>query len=34
MKQQSGPHETAEQHVKSIRRATGKKDSTEDKIVD
>ena len=32
MKQQSGPHETAEQHVKNIRRATRKKYSTEDKI--
>lgn len=32
MKQQSGPHETAEQHVKNIRRATQKKYSTEDKI--
>jgi len=32
MKQQSGPQETAEQHVKNIRRATRKKYSTEDKI--
>lgn len=32
MKQTSGPHETAEQHVKNIRRATRKKYSTEDKI--
>ena len=32
MKQQSGPHETAEQHVKNIRRATRKKYSIEDKI--
>ncbi len=32
MKQKSGPHETAEQHVKNIRRATRKKYSTEDKI--
>lgn len=32
MKQQSGPRDTAEQHVKNIRRATRKKYSTEDKI--
>ena len=32
MKQQSGPQETAEQHVKNIRRATRKKYSTEEKI--
>lgn len=32
MKQTSGSQETAEQHVKNIRRATRKKYSTEDKI--
>ena len=32
MKQQYGPQETAEQHVKNIRRATRKKYSIEDKI--
>lgn len=32
MNQQSGPQETAEQHVKNIRRVTRKKYSIEDKI--
>jgi transposase len=32
MRQNSGPSETAEQHIKTIRRATRKKYSTEDKI--
>ena len=32
MNKKSGPYETAEQHVKNIRRATRKKYSTEDKI--
>jgi transposase len=32
MRQNSGPQETAEKHVRDIRRATRKKYSTEDKI--
>jgi transposase len=32
MRQNSGPSETAERHIKTIRRATRKKYSTEDKI--
>lgn len=32
MRQNSGPSETAEQHVKEIRRATRKRHSAEDKI--
>jgi transposase len=32
MRQRSGPPETAEQHIKSIRRATRKRYSTEEKI--
>ena len=32
MRRESGPEETAEQHIKSIRRATRKKYSTEEKI--
>jgi transposase len=32
MRQSSGPQETAEKHVRDIRRATRKKYSTEDKI--
>ena len=32
MRQKSGPQETAEQHIKSIRRVTRKKYSTEEKI--
>ena len=32
MRQKSGPSETAEQHVRSIRRATRKKYSAEEKI--
>lgn len=32
MRQDSGPRESAEQHVKSIRRATRRKHSAEDKI--
>lgn len=32
MRQNSLPSETAEQHIKTIRRATRKKFSTEDKI--
>lgn len=32
MRQNSGPQETAEQHIKNIRRATRKKYSTEEKI--
>lgn len=32
MRQNSGPRETAEQHVRDIRRATRKKYATEDKI--
>ncbi len=32
MRLKSGPPETAEQHIKSIRRATRKKYSTEEKI--
>ena len=30
MRQDNGPHESAEQHVKSIRRATRRKHSAED----
>jgi transposase len=32
MRQKTGPQETAEQHVRDIRRATRRKYSTEDKI--
>ena len=32
MRQKSGPQESAEQHIKSIRRATRRKYSTEEKI--
>jgi transposase len=32
MRQETGPHETAEQHVKSIRRATRRRYSAEEKI--
>jgi transposase len=32
MRQNSGPSETAEQHVKEIRRATRKRHSAEDKV--
>ena len=32
MRQKSGPQESAEQHIKTIRRATRKKYSTEEKI--
>ena len=32
MRQKSGPTETAEQHVRDIRRATRKKYSAEEKI--